>query len=236
MLQSTKPIEAILWDMDGTLSDTEPLHQLAYQQWLARFNVDFSEEDYRQFLGATDRVICETLIDSHKLPVSAEQMMLEKEELVLDLLRSQATPRPGVTAVLAAARRYKLKMAVASSSALATIELVLDTLQIRHQFDQLASGEEVEHSKPAPDVFLLAAKRLGVAPETCLVIEDSINGILAAKAAGMKCLAVACESTRYQDHSTADIVLESHEQISIDTSGLLAGGTAIRLHQSDAII
>lgn len=236
MLQSTKPIEAILWDMDGTLSDTEPLHQLAYQQWMARFNVDFSEQDYRQFLGATDRVICETLIDTHKLPVSAEQMMLEKEELVLDLLRRQATPRPGVTAVLAAAQRYKLKMAVASSSALATIELVLDTLQIRHLFDRLASGEEVERSKPAPDVFLLAAKRLGVAPESCLVIEDSINGIMAAKAAGMKCLAVACDSTRYQDHAAADIVLASHELISIDASSLLAGGTAIRLHQADATI
>jgi beta-phosphoglucomutase-like phosphatase (HAD superfamily) len=98
-----------------------------------------------------------------------------------------------------------------------TIELVVDTLNIRKYFHNLTSGEEVEHGKPAPDVFLLAAKRLNTPPENCLVVEDTYNGLKAARAAGMKCLVVPCEATRHQDHSAADLLLDSLEQFNLQS-------------------
>lgn len=229
MLQEISPIEATLWDMDGTLADTELLHFLAYQTWLARNQVSFTEEEYGAFLGATDLAFCRAAVTRYQLPVKPEQLLAEKEELLIALIKERAFLRPGVLQMLKAARQFNVKTAVASSATLGTIHLVLDTLNIREYFQAIASGEEVANSKPAPDVFLLAAQRLNVSPARCLVMEDSINGILAAKAAGMYCLAVPCDSTRYQDHSPADIRLSTHEQVTVTESGLLAGNCRIRL-------
>lgn len=224
-MHKTSHIEAILWDKDGTLSDTEPLHCLAYQQVVSTLGASFTEQDYRQFLGVTDRVIIETLIGNHQLSISPEQLLAEKEALLIELIKKRATLRPGVLKLLKAAQRLHIKCAVASSATLGAIELVLSILQIGNYFQAIASGEEVAHSKPTPDVFLLAAQRLNVPPERCLVIEDSLNGVLAAKAAGMYCLAVACESTKYQDHSAADLRLDTLDQLILTETGELITGT-----------
>jgi beta-phosphoglucomutase-like phosphatase (HAD superfamily) len=109
-------------------------------------------------------------------------------------------------------------MAIASSATLPTINLVVDRLGIREYFKTLTSGDEVTHGKPAPDVFLLAAKRLGIAPENSLVIEDTLNGMKAAKAAGMMCIAIPCEATMHQDHSIADVRMQSLAQINFDAN------------------
>jgi HAD superfamily hydrolase (TIGR01509 family) len=119
-------------------------------------------------------------------------------------------------AVLEKARDLGIPMAIASSATMPTIELVVDILKIRRYFKSLTSGDEVAHGKPEPDVFLLASQRLQVKAEDCLVIEDTVNGIKAAKAAGMTCLAIPCEATRHQDHSQADVQMQSLEQLDVD--------------------
>lgn len=222
-------VSAVLWDMDGTLTDSEPLHFRAYQKWLAQFGIAFTEADYRQFLGATDLALCETLIALHKLSISAHQMCAEKEVLYAEIVKGEVALRPGVKRVLDVLSTNKMKTAVASSATKAAIDLMLGALQIKDYFQAIASGEEVAQSKPAPDVFLLGAKRLNVEPANCLVVEDSINGIRAAKAAGMSCLAVPCDWTRYQDHSSADFRLGSLADLTIVDHGLLAGDCLIRL-------
>jgi HAD superfamily hydrolase (TIGR01509 family) len=201
--------------MDGTLVDSEPLHLLAYQQLAERFNATYTEDDNREFLGRKDADVCRALVARLNINLTAEQVVALKEELLTKLLHD-AQPRPGVLDVLEKAHNLRIPMAIASSATMPTIELVVDILKIRRYFKTLTSGDEVAHGKPAPDIFLLASQRLSVKAEDCLVIEDTLNGIRAAKAAGMACLAIPCEATRHQDHSQADVQMQSLEQLDVD--------------------
>lgn len=210
--QTTRRFDAACFDMDGTLDDSEPIHCLAYRKVLARFGKTLSDEDYnRRFTGATDNFIATALIGEHKLTISVDAFLAEKETLFIELIEGHAVALPGVVKTLEALRAEGVKLAVASSASLQAIETVLAALKIRHYFEVIASGEEVVNSKPAPDVFLLAAKRLGVTPSRCLAFEDSENGTRAAAAAGMHCIAIPCQSTRGQDHSAARQILASME-------------------------
>jgi len=206
--------KAIIFDMDGTLVDSEPMHLLAYQQLAQRFGGTYSESDNREFLGRKDADVCVALVARLNIQMTAQQAVTLKEELLAELL-VDAAPRQGVLDVLEKAHQLAIPMAVASSATMPTIEFVIETLGIRRYFQTLTSGDEVAHGKPAPDVFLLASQRLNVKPENCLVVEDTLNGIKAAKAAGMACLAIPCEATRHQDHSQADANMESLEQLDV---------------------
>ncbi|HEY9773920.1 MAG TPA: HAD-IA family hydrolase [Planktothrix sp.] len=199
---------AIIFDMDGTLIDSEPLHLKAYQQILSRWGHAWSEEDNKVYLGRKDSDVCKALVERFAIDMPAPKLMALKEEATQSLLRS-ASPRQGVMEILRWGEEHDVPMAVASSATLPTIEFVVDVLGIRHFFQTLASGDEVAHGKPAPDVFLLAAERLHVKAEQCLVVEDTLNGIKAAKAAQMLCIAIPCDATKHEDHSLADRQLES---------------------------
>ncbi|SRR5579875_588946 len=207
-------LRALIFDMDGVLVDSEPCHLKAYQELLGRYGHSYTAEDNREFLGRKDLTILEILNERYSLGSTPEDLVWEKENILRRLLKD-AVPRPGVLTVLEQAGRLDLPAAVASSATLPTIELVVETLGIKSRFQTLTSADDVPHGKPAPDVFLLAAKRLGVDPQHCLVVEDTYNGIRAAKAAGMYCIAVPCDATRHQDHSLADRVLTSLEELSL---------------------
>jgi beta-phosphoglucomutase family hydrolase len=208
-------IRALIFDMDGVIVDSEPLHLIAYQQILARFEIPYTAQDNREFLGKKDIIIADVLINRHGLPHTPHSFVESKENILFDLIKNQGLERPGLRHILDTAIELKLPMAVASSATMPTIQLVVDTLKIRHYFKTLTSGDEVAHGKPAPDVFLLAAQRLGVEPSACLVIEDTLNGVLAAKAAGMQCVAIPCETTMHQDHSLADQRLTRLDEIDL---------------------
>lgn len=208
-------MKAVIFDMDGVLVDSEPLHLIAFQEFFKRFEIKYSAEDNREFLGRKDIAIAEVLIGRHKLGMTPAALVEAKEEILSRLLLESAQPRPGVHNTLAALSGLSVPMAVASSATMPTIDLVTHTLNIRKHFANLTSGDEVVHGKPAPDVYLLAAKRLGVAPDKCLVVEDTINGIKAAKSAGMFCVAIPCEATAHQDHSQADLRLTSLEELPV---------------------
>lgn len=215
MAKTIEDVRALIFDMDGVLVDSEPLHLLAYQELFSVHAIEYTEAHNQEFLGCKDIAMAEILVERWTLPFSPEQLVQNKETILARLLRSDAQMRPGVTKLLEEARALNIPCAVASSATLPTIQLVVDVLGIRQYFHHLSSGDEVEHGKPAPDVFLLAAKRLGVPPEHCLVIEDTFNGIKAAKAAGMFCIAIPCDATRHQDHSQADVNLNSLEEVSL---------------------
>ncbi len=219
-----RQLKAIIFDMDGVLVDSEPMHLQSYQEILAVYGIAYSEEDNREFLGRKDIVILEMLKQRHILERSAEDLLFEKESILARLLQHDSVPRPGLIAVLETAHANGLPMAVASSATLPTIELVVDALGIRGYFKTLTSGDEVAHGKPAPDVYLLAARRLGIDPRQCLAIEDTAAGITAAKAAAMYCVAIPCDATRHQDHFHADLQLNSLEQL--DLHSLFAFSTA----------
>lgn len=211
-------VRAVIFDMDGVIVDSEPLHLLAYQKFFEEYGVRYTAEQNAEFLGTKDVSMASVLIERYALPHTPQSLVKAKEEILLKLIMDQAVERPGLQDVLSKAHQAGLPMAIASSATLPTIQLVVDRLSIRHHFKTLTSGDEVVHGKPAPDVFLLAAERLGVVPKNCLVIEDTLNGMKAAKAAGMMCIAIPCEATMHQDHSIADLRLQSLAQINFDVN------------------
>jgi len=196
--------QAVVFDMDGVLVDSEPFGFEALRRVMARHGLPYTEQENAEFLGRTTLESCRTLKARHGLPESAETLADWYIEGMLELIGRGPIPMPGVPEVLQRIRASGYRMALASSAEPRVIEANLTALSLRSLFEAVVSGTQVPRSKPAPDVFLAAAGRLGVAPADCLVIEDSRNGLLAAKAAGMRCAVVPCSHTRHQDFREAD--------------------------------
>lgn len=211
-----KGVHALIFDMDGVLIDSEPLHLLAYQKFLGEFGLTFLEEENHNFLGMKDLDCAKHLVERHKLTFTALEFVERKERVLHQLFTEQLKMQPGVLETLENALKLNIPTVIASSATMPTIELVVELTGTRKFFRHLCSGDEVPNGKPAPDVFLLAAERLGVKPSECLVIEDTYNGVCAAKAAGMMCIAIPCQATRHQDFAHADLVLASMEEVKLE--------------------
>jgi len=196
--------DAVIFDMDGVLVDSEPFGFEALRRVMARYGLPYREEENAEFLGRTTLDSCHTLRERHGLAESAETLADWYVEGMLEQIAQGPIPMVGVPDVLKTIRAAGYRMALASSAEVRVIDANLTALGLRPLFDAVVSGTEVAHGKPAPDVFLAAAERLGVRPAACLVVEDSRNGLLAAKAAGMRCAVVPCAHTRHQDFDECD--------------------------------
>lgn len=201
----TKPqVDALIFDMDGVLLDSEPFHLLAWQTVLGeRFSVEYTARQHRQFLGRKDLFMAGELAHAFQLDVEPPVLTKLKQDCYLQLIVANAMPRRGVEELLQFCQSAGVPCALASSATRPTVECTVTALNFSSYFQCVVSGDEVEHGKPAPDIFLLAAELLGKLPERCIVIEDTYNGIKAAVAAGMRCIAVPCQSTSHEDHSMA---------------------------------
>jgi HAD superfamily hydrolase (TIGR01509 family) len=178
--------------MDGVLLDSEPLHHRALNQILAEEGIDgLSLADYVPYMGTTDEYTWNDLVRRFRLTRPIEDYCGRYDATILEFYRSRSTLAPGAASLLAAVREHGLGLAVASSSRSSWVETCLTTMGIRGQFNIVVSGDMVRRGKPDPEIFLLAARCLGLPPESCLAIEDSPNGIAAAVAAGMFTVAVA---------------------------------------------
>ena len=193
--------------MDGVLADSEPLHQDVIRVMLADYGVDWDLTHGDPTVGLRSLDGFEVICARHSMPHDARWLDARYTALVLPVLRDRLRPLPGVPAVPRALAARGVRLAVGSSSNPEVIETTLSTLGVRPLFEAVVSGVEVALGKPAPDVFLEAAKRLGAAPDACLVIEDSERGVRAARAAGMRCVAIPCGETRHHDFSDATLVL-----------------------------
>jgi HAD superfamily hydrolase (TIGR01509 family) len=200
---------AIIFDMDGVLVDSEPLGFLAMQRVMARQGVTYTEEDNNEFLGRTTLEECRILKTRYRLGADAGDLTNEYVRILVGLIRDRPRPMPGVPAVLEQLRLAGYRMALASSADPAVIAENVRSLGLARFFEAIVSATEVVHGKPAPDVFVETARRLGLPAGACLVVEDSRNGLLAAKAAGMTCAVIPCASTRHQDFREADHALQA---------------------------
>ncbi|MFG6325409.1 MAG: GNAT family N-acetyltransferase [Lachnospiraceae bacterium] len=204
-------LKAVIFDMDGVLVDSEPVHFAADRKMLEdNFNIELSYEDYSRYIGSTIEKLWKFFREKYKLFDYEWKELMEMAENVL----SDMTDGCGYPAVEGAAELVmELKekgylLAVASSSPMSKIEKNLRQLGIYELFDKKISGMEIENPKPHPDIFLKAASMLSVKPSECIVIEDSKNGVLSAKTAGMACLGFINPNSGNQDLSKADYLFE----------------------------
>lgn len=211
-------MRAVIFDFDGVIADTEPLHFEGLRRTFAAIDITLTEQDYyANYLGFDDRGCVEEALRVNRRPITepvVQDLMRKKASAYLDSIRDHMVIFPGVREfVEAAASAYPI--AIASGALRPEIELILEQAGIRKAFGHITSAEDVAKSKPDPQPFLHALAGLNrqhagppLAPDTCLVIEDSLPGIRAAKAAGMKVLAVTNTHT-VQDLHEADAISSS---------------------------
>lgn len=186
------PRTPVIFDLDGTLVDSEPNYFEATRRTLARFNgdTDFSWEHHTAFIGIGTRETLEVLGPRYGIDAPVDELLGVMNRNYLELARAATEVFPEMRALVERLRAAGTPMAVASGSSRAAIEAVLAGTGLDTALTVLVSAEEVRRGKPEPDVFLEAALRLGVEPETCVVFEDATPGARAARAAGMRCVAL----------------------------------------------
>ncbi|WP_298443179.1 hexitol phosphatase HxpB [uncultured Ferrimonas sp.] len=214
--QLSGPIAAVIFDMDGVLVDSEPFWQQAELAVLPRYGVPLTLADTVTTKGLRiDQVVA---LWHRRYPWQGTSIHEVAEQIVAkvaELVRTEGQPLPGVASAIAAIQAAKLPLALATSSPRPLIEATLTRLGLTDTFMALCSAEDLPYGKPHPQVYLKAAAALGVAPEHCLAIEDSVNGVIAAKAATMQALAIP-EAEQQQDRrfAIADLQFSSLTQLS----------------------
>ena len=208
-------IEAVIFDMDGTLVDTEPFNTEIEKRQFRLNNLEISEEEHQKYLGVASDAMWHEIAMQYRLQLSVSELVDQAHKESLRYLSEveQIPVMPGLVELLEKLQEKKCPMAVASSSTPEIIDLVLTRANLKKYFRTIVSAQEAGRSKPAPDVFLLTAKKMEVAPEKCLVVEDSPNGIKAAVAAGMICVAYEGPGSNPHELKEADAIIQSYAQL-----------------------
>ncbi len=210
---NTAKSKAVIWDMDGVIADTAACHFQAWQAVFQKRGITFSEDTFRTSFGQrNDAIISKILGKTSKDEIN--RIAREKEESFRRSIKGNIKPLPGVIKLMKLLSERGFKMALASSAPKENIQLLTEELDIKQYFQVVISDEDVTEGKPNPQVFLLAAERLGVEVENCLVIEDAVVGGAAAKRAGMRCLAVTNTHPR-TSLNEADIIADTLEAVTI---------------------
>jgi beta-phosphoglucomutase family hydrolase len=219
---------AVLWDLDGVIADTGLYHCRAWQDVFHKRGVNFTEEDFKRHFGQRNDTIIQSTLGSRISPEELDVMASDKEENYRRRVAQNIKPLPGAIELIRALREYGIKMAIASSGPLENIQLIIGGLHIADYFQAIVWGREVAEGKPSPQIFLLAARKLGIEPRSCTVIEDAVAGVAAAKRAGMKCVAVT-NNHPPKSLKEADLIVDTLEAVSIsDLAGLFRPAAAGR--------
>ncbi len=214
-------LEAVIFDMDGVIIDSEPIHYKVNQKLYDELEIEVSEEEYNNFVGISNSDHWKYLKEKYKLNESIEELIANQNNQNLEHLEgSDEEPILGIVQILEELKIENIIIALASSSSLRYIKAVTEKFAIDDYFSLMVSGESVDRGKPYPDIFLEAADKLEVDTANCVVIEDSKNGVKAAKSAGMKCIGFVNLNSGNQDLSLADTLVDSMKKVTI---GMLKG-------------
>ncbi len=204
---------AVLWDMDGTLIDSEDLHWIAWRNTLANEGIFITHGQFLSSFGQRNDSILPRWLGAGATPERMERIANAKEEVYRRRVRRNGiSPLPGVANWLHRLHQEGWLQAIASAAPRANVDAVLEALSATHIFQAIASAEDVHRGKPDPEVYLTAAARVGVPPEQCIVVEDALAGIEGARRAGMKCIGVS----RDGKHLPADVVVQSLDLLEPD--------------------
>ena len=205
-------INAFIFDLDGTLVDTERLHYRAWEKTLVSNGVgELTFQTFLRFVGTSNERVAGDYIESHKLMKSVEELVGEKQNIYMGLT-GEVELHSGVKKVLSSFSR-KVKMAIASSSHSKEVNAILKAHGLLSYFSYIVCGDMVSNLKPHPEIFIKTAHLLQEDPGNCLVFEDSTHGIHAAKESGMLAIAIPNEFTRKHDFSRSDSVVESLDRV-----------------------
>lgn len=209
------PIQAFIFDMDGVLIDSEPIYFEIEKSSFQHLGATVEETEHHTYVGVTLESMFQQVLNKHQLDhVLAEVLEFHKENVMKVMQgHEELQAFDHVEQWIQWLSNSGIKLAVASSSPRSLIELILERTGLRPFFTVMVSGEEVAHGKPAPDIFLHAAELLQVDPQHCVVIEDSRNGVQAAKDAGMRCIGHQNPGSGNQDLSKADIIIHSYAEL-----------------------
>ena len=199
---------AVLWDMDGTLIDSQEFHWVSWRNTLASEGITITREQFLSCFGQRNDSIIPRWLGATATSERIEKIANAKEDLYRHLIRRDGiSPLPGVAHWVHRLHNDGWLQALASAAPRANIEAVLQALSATHIFDGIVSAEDVQRGKPDPEVYLTAAARVGVPPERCIVVEDAIAGVEGARRAGMRSIGVS----HNRKHLPADVVVQSLE-------------------------
>jgi len=192
MHQQPRRVRGVIFDMDGVLCESEPFTCRAATQMLDElYGLKVRPEEFHPFVGTGEDRFIGGVAESHGLAIDIVAAKARTYEIYLDLIKGRLKPLFGAPEFVAWCRELGMRLAVATSADSIKMDGNLSQIDLpRERFDAIVVGQDVAAKKPAPDVFLLAARRLDLPPEDCLVVEDALSGVRAAKAAGCRCLAL----------------------------------------------
>ncbi len=208
-------IQTVIFDMDGVIVDTEPVHHFAYYQHFIELNIEVSDALYRSFTGNSTRNIFQKLKAHYNLTDEVEQLILRKRELFNEAfdLKEDLYLIDGVEALIKDLHSNGMQLIVASSASKVTIDRVFTRFNLHQYFAHIVSGEDFPKSKPHPAIFQHAASLSKAPKENCIVIEDSANGIQAAVAAGIFCVGYDSFHSKDQDLSKANVIVRHFNEL-----------------------
>jgi len=209
----------IIFDMDGVLINSEPLHFDFESRLFESLGITVSREQHESFVGTTAKTLWTSIKQSNNIPFTVQELILKEQFEFLKYLENKEPIKliPGVKKLIINLKFKGFHIALASSSPHRLINYVLDKTNIKECFQIKVSGDDVINGKPNPDIFLKAAELMKIKPANCLVIEDSKNGVLAAKQAGMKCIGYSNPGSGNQDLTAANFIIDSFDKLKIST-------------------
>jgi len=208
-------LQTVIFDMDGVIVDTEPVHNYAYYEHFKLLGIEVSAEMYASFTGNSTKNVFQKIKDHFELTEDIHTLVEKKRSLFNDAFDTKADLflLEGVEELIKQLHQNGIQLILASSSSKVTINRVFNRFKLHSYFSHIVSGEDFPQSKPNPDIFLEAVRLSKSNKENCVVIEDSTNGIKAANAAGIYCVGYRSVNSKQQDYSLANLVIDSFEEL-----------------------
>lgn len=206
----------VIFDMDGVILDSERIYQEIERSMYDKLGIPVSREEHRTFMGTAEKAMWTYMCDRYKLDHEVEDLIREERERFMKMLEIPGSIplMKGLIPLLESLRKERISCWIASSSSAEIIAKVLKGNNLESFFQGYVSGDDVKRSKPSPEIFLKAARLSGTDPSKCLVIEDSENGIKAARAAGMAVIALDNPDSIHLDFTDAGLIIKSLQEIS----------------------